>query len=247
MTDIVSSENNLPAHEERKLRENLSRYLVVMVICLCFYMFVLAQIKHLQSILPSPSYVTTGLLIVFMIALITMIFSSDYPLSQYGLTFKNGKRSFKEGVLFSLPVLGVLLLLKWTLVHFVLAYQDTPVFNFHASIHVKDTLDAHVVWLETLFLYSLVIAPLQELIARGGLQGALTLFLTGKRRQWIAIFITSLVFSTTHLAYPLEVVGLSFLGGLFWGWLFARHKTIIGATVSHVLTGVWFFWFLGGS
>ena len=30
-----------------------------------------------------------------------------------------------------------------------------------------------------------------------------------------------------------------FLPGLFWGWLYARHGTLIGVSVSHILLGLW--------
>ena len=31
----------------------------------------------------------------------------------------------------------------------------------------------------------------------------------------------------------------SFFGGLLWGWLYSRERTLIGPTLSHVLLGLW--------
>jgi membrane protease YdiL (CAAX protease family) len=27
--------------------------------------------------------------------------------------------------------------------------------------------------------------------------------------------------------------------GLFWGWMFARQRSIVGVTVSHIVVGLW--------
>jgi membrane protease YdiL (CAAX protease family) len=38
---------------------------------------------------------------------------------------------------------------------------------------------------------------------------------------------------------------MAFLPGLFWGWLYSRHRTLIGVTISHILIGAWIFYFVG--
>jgi len=237
-----------PVVEEQKLRRNLSRYLIVIVACLCFYTFVLDHLQQLSAAFSSASYITTGILIIFMAALGFLIFSSGYPLREFGLTLHNWRRSLREGILFTIPILIAMLLLKWMVIKFIPAYHGIPLFDLHGGVMqvaLEGTASGNAIWWETLLLYSLVIAPLQEVITRGGLQGALTIFLTGKYRTLAAILITNLMFSTTHLAGPVHIVLLSFFGGLFWGWLFYRHKTVIGAIASHILIGLWFFWFLG--
>jgi hypothetical protein len=32
---------------------------------------------------------------------------------------------------------------------------------------------------------------------------------------------------------------LVFVPGLFWGWLYLRHQTLVGVSVSHLLIGLW--------
>ncbi len=234
-------------HEERKLRRNLSRYLSVLVMCLCFYTFALDHIKSLNHMASSSSYVSSGLLLIFMGALVYLTMGSGYPLSVFGLTLKNWRRSMREGFLFSLPLMAGLLLVKWLMTLYVPGYEHVPVFDLHAGINeaITHTPMGNAVWWQTLVVYSLLLAPLQELISRGGLQAALSMFLTFKYRNVVAIVLTSMMFSTTHLAYPIHIVLLSFMGGLFWGWLFYRHKSLIGASISHIMIGLWVFWFLG--
>lgn len=234
--------------KERHLRRNLSRYLVVVVLCLCFYTFVLDHLEVLNKTLISTSYITTGLTVIFVAAIIFLIFSSGYPLSEFGITLKNWRVSIRESVLYTLPILLVMMLGKWAAIKMIPAYHSIPLFDLHGGV-VNDTLRGttygNKVWIETFLLYGLVIAPLQELVSRGGLQSAFSMFLTTKYRPLIAILITSIVFATTHLAYSMDLVVASFLGGLYWGWLYNRHKTLIGVCISHAMLGLWFFWFLG--
>ena len=42
--------------------------------------------------------------------------------------------------------------------------------------------------------------------------------------------------------YIVVVAVVAFLPGLFWGWLYSRHRTLVG--VSHMLVGVWALYFL---
>jgi CRP/FNR family cyclic AMP-dependent transcriptional regulator len=32
---------------------------------------------------------------------------------------------------------------------------------------------------------------------------------------------------------------VAFFTGLFWGWLYARQRGLVGVSVSHVLLGMW--------
>ncbi len=39
-------------------------------------------------------------------------------------------------------------------------------------------------------------------------------------------------------------IGTLLLGG-FWGWLYSKHQTIVGISISHVIVGIWYIIFLG--
>src|SRR3990167_8587025 len=243
----VAEEESL-LQKERKLRDNLSRYLVAISLALCFYTFVLDHIQVLNKVFASASYVTTILTTLLTLGMVFLIFKSGYPLDEFGITLKRWQYSVKESILFTLPILLFILLVKWIAIKTVPAFHQVLLFNLHGAV-VNDSYDdavhAHVVWLQTLLLYTFLIAPFQELAARGGVPAALSMFLTTKHRSWIAILVTSLIFSTTHLAYPIHIAILSFVGGIFWGWLFHRQKNLIGVSISHAMIGLWVFWFLG--
>jgi membrane protease YdiL (CAAX protease family) len=60
----------------------------------------------------------------------------------------------------------------------------------------------------------------------------------GKHRILIAVFISNLMFSMTHLHISTRFALLAFLPGLFWGWQYARHKNLIGISISHIVIGL---------
>jgi len=89
----------------------------------------------------------------------------------------------------------------------------------------------------TCFAYS-VFAPVQEFIARGCFQSSFQNFLVGKYKTLTAIVISNLMFSMTHLHISISFALLAFIPGLFWGWQYARHKTLIGISISHIVIGL---------
>ncbi len=233
---------------EKKLRRNLSRYFSVIAICLCFYILILDNVKDLNITSSAATYTTTGLTGIFALAIVYLMAKSGYKLSAFGFTLRNWRQSVTEGILFTLPLLALAFLIKYLLIHYVSAYHGLPLIELDKGVvkaHLEGTTEGRTVWLETLFLYVLIIAPLQEFMVRCGLQKALTIFLSGKHKVFFAILVSCIIFSTVHSAYPPLMIILSFIGGLFWGWLFYRHNTVIGAAISHGLVGVCLFWVLG--
>jgi len=91
----------------------------------------------------------------------------------------------------------------------------------------------------TLLAFSLyaTFAPIQELVARSGMQSSFEMFLTGKYKTWFSIFLSTLLFSSTHLHVSFILAVLVFPLGLFWGWLYSRYPTLVGVAASHVLIG----------
>jgi hypothetical protein len=90
-----------------------------------------------------------------------------------------------------------------------------------------------------------IFSPIQELIARGAMQSSLHEFLTGPRANLWAIVLSTLMFTQIHLhltpAYALAV----FFPSLFWGAMYARQRSLVGVSISHILIGVYVAFFLG--
>lgn len=85
----------------------------------------------------------------------------------------------------------------------------------------------------------LLIAPMQEWIARGVFQTSIERLLPGKYRGLAAVVIASLVFSMLHLHLNPALAVVSLLSGLIWGALFVRYRNLAGVSLSHFLLGNW--------
>jgi membrane protease YdiL (CAAX protease family) len=96
-------------------------------------------------------------------------------------------------------------------------------------------------WLDTTVAYGLyvLLSPMQEFVARGVIQGCLQHMLSGRHATWRAILVSNAVFSISHQHLGLGYALLVFVPGLFWGWLYQRHRSLVGVSVSHVLIGLW--------
>lgn len=152
---------------------------------------------------------------------------SGSSLQHFGLTWKGGWKHAGEAVLFSLPILGALFLLKWFFVLRIPAFQEMPFIeeNFGKGLGI-------------LGVY-LIFAPLQEFVVRGFLQTTLRTFFRGPRRVFWAILLSNMLFEIFHIPAGIGLSLGSFFLGLFWGWLYERQKSLLGPSLSHYLIGSW--------
>jgi len=100
-------------------------------------------------------------------------------------------------------------------------------------------------WIISGMLIYAVFSILQEFIARGVLQGTLEKFFEFKYKKWIANIVTSAIFASIHIHLsPIFALSVIF-PSLLWGWLYSRHKTLIGPALSHITIGWWAIFALG--
>jgi len=63
--------------------------------------------------------------------------------------------------------------------------------------------------------------------------------------NWKAIIISNLMFAAGHVFISFWFSVAAFVPGLFWGWMFAKQRSLVGVMVSHVVLGLWAFFALG--
>ncbi len=217
--------------EHAEKRVEMGKFMSRVLLGTCLYIFVLAFLKSYQKDLGDSTFVTVPIIFAYAIGLALNIKTSIYPMRDYGFNLDNWQAAVKESLLFSAPVLIIVVLVKWLLVSNLESMRGMPVFDFYqsANLSLQDTL--------LVFVSYTIFAPVQELIARSGIQSSMEIFLNNKHKTWTAIFLSTLCFSSTHLHVSLMLALLVFPLGLFWGWLYSRHPTIIGPIISHVIIG----------
>jgi membrane protease YdiL (CAAX protease family) len=85
----------------------------------------------------------------------------------------------------------------------------------------------------------------QEFTARGALQSPLQRFLVGPHSRALAIVIANALFTASHLYLSATFAVIAMIPGFLWGWLYARHGTLVAPIVSHALIGWWALFVLG--
>ena len=87
--------------------------------------------------------------------------------------------------------------------------------------------------------------PVQEIIVRGALQTSFYEFSVGIHKVFWSVILSNFLFSITHLHLSLSASFEVYVPGLILGLLYARHRTLVGVTLAHMLIGVWAFFVVG--
>lgn len=217
---------------ELELRRVMASFLVVVVIGLASYALLVKVLSDRWFDGMVTTIVSAPILAVMAVVAVGWGRRSGLPMRVFGLTWDDGLACARQAVLWTLPVLALLTLLKWSLCAWVDSFANEPVFP---GLHDPFAMDA----LGPTLAY-VVFVPVQEFVARGATQGPLFEFFSGSaRRRWVlAIVVSNTLFAVTHLHLTLAYVTVAFVGGLLWGALFARQQSLVGPVVSHVLVGI---------
>lgn len=229
---------------EIKTRMLFGIFIIRVLIVLCLYTLILKILETIGLKLVNTSPISILVLSIMVGVMYRIMLKTRLPMSNFGLTIMNWKVAIKESLLFSFIFLGIITLIKFIKIHYSPVHHNLPLFDWNVGVENFKITD-----LETfifLILYG-VFAPIQEFLVRGGLQGSLNEFLYGTKNMklWTSIFVSNLLFITFHLHTSITFSALTFLPGLFWGWLYARHKTLVGVSISHVLVGIYVLFILG--
>lgn len=226
-----------------RLRESAGRFIIYVFAIMSGFGFFLAGLGELGAYRPPQMLLSAFVIFGSAIPMGVLIRRGGFRPADYGLTLSGWPRVLRDAVLCTLPVLAILTLVKlgWKLSR--PPHEAAPLFHpaaiFEGEFHFFQ-------WVAGLFAYSFL-SLLQELFARSGLQGSIQLFIprTDGKLHWQAILIANLIFASAHAYLGLRFVLASFVPGLFWGWLFARQRSLLGVAVSHSLIGLWALFVLG--
>jgi membrane protease YdiL (CAAX protease family) len=212
-----------------QIRSQFASIFINVVLLLTFYTFVLGildtgfftRLAHAGMIRNVISRIieVAALLIVFR-----MIRGSRLPLRDFGVTFSRWKRSVTESVAVSALVIGVLVLVKF------LANQYSP-----GTFRESQIFDMK--YFNLSYVAYIVVAPLQEFIARGTAQSTLERLFVGKNKGFLAIVVTSFLFGSLHVYSSFHLAIAAVLSGWLWGWMYNRQKSLVGVGLSHFLIG----------
>lgn len=229
-----------------RARAYAGRFIILMFAMIATFQIALAALDLVPLARRPPDSILSLMLItwtVFPVAL--SLRHTPFSLASYGLTMRNGGRIALQAFLWTAPILGLLLALKLALMRWAPSLVGPTVFDPSAVLIGRRTFDLNLyLWYALIYL---VHAPLQEFVGRAALQGTLQHFtpVPAGRVNWKAIIVSNLLFSAAHCYFGFWFALAVFLPGVFWGWMFAKQKSIVGTMVSHIVMGLWGIFALG--
>jgi len=231
---------------QQKTRIAMGYFLGLVIIALTTYSFLLISSAQLVKMLPTGSLVSLGITAMFTLVFIGIIKTSNLTLYDFGFNLNQWRQSLKEGIIYTVPVLILLLLAKWILISMVPRFANEPLFNFTAAVKTAGELPfnsvCYIALVAGLYFVSVV---MQEILCRGGLQSPMHKFFNGSKSTRNAILFSNLIFTMSHLHMSVMFAFMAFLPGLFWGWLYSRTRSLLSPIISHALVGFWALFVLG--
>lgn len=179
---------------------------------------------HAEATPPERILYSWGFLILYLLPFAYLLWRMKYPLRTYGVTTKGWKKSAVEGLVTTAVVSPIFILFT----HFT--KPGEPLFSF---THFQDYSTPLVV---IYFIFYIFSSYIQEFIARGVIQGSLQRFMY-ESHFTVPIFVAAMVFGVCHLHKGLELALFTFVLSFILGFLYYRHQTLIGVTITHYFLG----------
>ena len=160
-------------------------------------------------------------LLVLVTPFLYLLKRSNSSISAFGITSKRWKQSTLEGV--TITVAGMVLMSFGGLTFSII--KEIPITN----------LIVFNVYNPKLLLY-LPHTFLQEFMIRGVIQTSLQKFFKDEKGH-SSIGVSSLIFGTLHFHYGILAFIVTFLSSIVFGYIYMRHKNIIGVSIIHFTLG----------
>lgn len=214
-------------------------HIVVTILCLLsFYTLTLSFMPSFNSVAHANFALSPLIILLFALSFVPIIATSGFPPRFFGLRLDNWWPALGLSLRASMLFLLVFLLAKWILISTSTSFAGVPLID-GAHIEISGETVPETTWYWLALGVYLLLTPMQEFVARSGIQAPLYAFLHGSefKRRWCSILASNLVFAAAHAHISLAFAIAAFLPGLLWGWIFAKTNSLLAATASHIVIG----------
>ncbi|HWJ19882.1 MAG TPA: cyclic nucleotide-binding domain-containing protein [Geobacterales bacterium] len=231
--------NTLQLENEFSTYRNGVGHIVVATLCLLsFYTLTLSFLPSFKSLAHANFALTPVVILLFGLCFVPIIATSGFPLKFFGLRFDNWRPALAYSLRASLFFMAIFVAAKWVLISTSDSLAGVSLFD-SADVEVSGHPVPMTAWYWLALAVYVLLTPMQEFVARSGIQAPLYAFLQGSelKRRWFSILASNLVFAAAHAHISLAFAIAAFLPGMLWGWIFARTNSLLAATASHLLVG----------
>ncbi|MBU2465219.1 MAG: CPBP family intramembrane metalloprotease [Bacteroidetes bacterium] len=216
--DDLNSQNAELLKEQKK-NKLFSSLFVSLFLSISLYVFLIFLAAKLNYEFKNSARIVEAL---FLMVSIFIIRKSGFSFSFLGVTLKGAMASIRIILPGTLVLSLALILLK---VFFINQGIDRS-----NEIFVIDNFN----WLLVAYL---PIAALQEFLARGVIQTTIESVLNKPYATLWAILTASALFGLVHIQLSVAIAFASYVCSLYWGYLYAKKKSLVGVSISHFIIG----------
>ena len=238
--DEVIAETLAERLAETAIKRTAGGYVIMTGSALAIYTLTMRALLDLELKGAERGIASVVMVLVAVLPFLITVRTGPFKFADLGLTLKGARGAVVEAVVLSSILLVGLIGLKFLIVTVVPAYQVHSVFELAQTFVRPGTtggIDSQF-YAINIGVYALFV-PIQEVVVRCGLQSMIREFLYGSDlyRTVVAILVSNLFFAASHAHLNVGIAVATFIGGLFWGWLFHRRRSIVGVSVSHIMIG----------
>lgn len=209
------------------MRSALSKAFVSIVLLIALYIFLLGFLYN--SNIPDAAFIRIFetypvIEVVSLLIIIRVVWISKLRLKDFGITLIGWRNSVTTSLLVSAIVIGVLALVKFLCN------------RYHPGIF-KEKQIIDLSYFGITYISYIAVAPLQEFIARGVIQGTLEKLLDVRYSGFFAILVTTMLFGAMHMMNSFNLAIASIVMGWIWGWMYHKQQSLVGVSLSHFLVG----------
>ena len=186
-------------------------------------------LRHINIYSQSYSWVY---LLILVGPVLVFVLKSGEPMANFGVTTFNWKRSVIEGLVLSLGIIVLGFGLLSLLGH--LGWVPKTNISLPGFLYVMLIRNFFMLFLYFINSYA------QEFLARGVFQNSIQRAFEDKK-GWKSVLLASFIFGVAHIPYGATLVGVTLVSGIFFGFLFMRHKNLLGVSIVHSMLGSFLF------
>jgi CRP-like cAMP-binding protein len=224
--------------EFARYRNAVGNILVASLSLLSLYTLTLSLIPSFENLIQVNFAASPFIIIFFALIFFPVIRRSGFPLAFFGMRLDNWRSAVTCALTASAAFLALGVAVKAAIIALSPSLSDMTVISF-ADVQVGNEPVMMSPWYWAAVCLYLILTPVQEFVARCGIQAPLYAFLQGgeTKRRALSILVSTLVFSAAHAHISLAFAAAAFIPGVLWGWIFARTNSLLAVSVSHFIIG----------
>jgi hypothetical protein len=217
-----------PHTSEKQLLQQLSLLTSILLVAAVFNSYII-KLDRFTTLPTHHAWISLSLSVIFFLMLFYYVSVNKFKMSQFGIHREHFWLNVGRGIVYTIPLLGILLTIEVYQKAFVPSLNDVPIFIVP---HFSAAIDNY-----TFPILVLSIGLIQEFCIRGVLQGELTRLLVGSPKVKVirAIILSNLGFSAVHLYLSFWLSIVVIVPGCYWGFMYYKHRSLVSVVISHAL------------